>query len=531
MKQPAMDLPQFSRIKQRSATWLRRLEIVSLMTLAVESANRNLSDVFVPKLRNYRPASWWTENDDLCLIYKIWKWGFAQYRKVRVDDDISFTCQSLPRPERLLARIGRLADGIREFYFDAVNRDRFAMPWQPYEREKVVRELLYGGVPLSPDGSHDCGQFRENCALSNRTIEELKRFAKQLMEIGDDEHPDLNHDNDDNSDSDDDPEGRTTVKPVRSSRLRLRYERLTQLRRTFLRFSEEEMKEHFSFLPRWRCMPRGWTSQMEFFFFREICRQGCGTNNTRILKMPEFEGLFEPIVPLNIDSTSNCLHRAKYALDFMEQHPLETLGKRATGQTKKMTYNAAVSVIPIPEIAYDCNGAPELPIHATPLTYVSDLGHIVIDRPGFHTDRSIYPAGFTSSRPYFSVLNPAEKARYTCEILDTGGEMPLFRVTMLNHPELCSDGNIPSIPWIKVGRKVLEMRGDANGRLGISGPDYFGLLTPVICYLIQQMEGADKCANYVMKRFEATPPQPKPKENEKGKKGGVSYSDSQDPAR
>jgi hypothetical protein len=59
-------------------------------------------------------------------------------------------------------------------------------------------------------------------------------------------------------------------------------------------------------------------------------------------------------------------------------------------------------------------------------------------------------------------------------------------------------------------KQVFHMRGDVGKRANISGPDYFELTSPVICYLIQQMEGA----NYAMKQFKITPSTPAENENE-----------------
>jgi hypothetical protein len=50
------------------------------------------------------------------------------------------------------------------------------------------------------------------------------------------------------------------------------------------------------------------------------------------------------------------------------------------------------------------------------------------------------------------------------------------------------------------------LRGRRPGVITISGAEYFGLLSPDICYVIQHMDGAEQCQNYVMRRFE--PPMP-----------------------
>jgi hypothetical protein len=245
---------------------------------------------------------------------------------------------------------------------------------------------------------------------------------------------------------------------------------------------------------------------MEFVVFKEICERGlCATKE--ILTMPEFEGVLEGVPP-GFMRPCAALHRLQYILHFIEGYPLETRRKPGIKVRRRMTEEAALNSIRVSNIAYNENGSPKLPIHVSEVTSVSDLGRIVFDRRGFHSEHWIYPAGFRSSRLCFSTLNPSEKVWYTCEILDTGGELPLFRVTMDSHPDISFEGNSPGSPWTIIANKVMEMRGNGHPRLALPGPEYFGLASPAISYLIQQMDGADKCADYVMKPFEEAPPKP-----------------------
>jgi hypothetical protein len=189
--------------------------------------------------------------------------------------------------------------------------------------------------------------------LLHRTIEELKGFAMELMEIGENDGSALDHNaevdenNDDHTDGDDHTDDGPGTSWIAPARLRDRYDWLTKLRRTFLKLSEEELRKSFSFLPRWRCMPEGWMNQLEFLFFKEICERGWSITNNRILKMPEFEGLFQSTV----GRCFRCyLHRLTYVLGFIERHPLETLGKQVIVRTTRLTCDADGGAIQIPEI-------------------------------------------------------------------------------------------------------------------------------------------------------------------------------------
>jgi hypothetical protein len=346
--------------------------------------------------------------------------------------------------------------------------------------------------------------------LENRTDEETERLVKTLLDVGVDQHPDLNQD-DENTDTDEDDDDnvddddRILVTARTSSQLRERFDSFTRLRRTFLKYNDEEMNEYFSFLPHFGTRPRRWTSHIECVFFKEICERGC-VNMRDILKMPEFEGLLEGPPPCFMRRPRLAMQRLKFILDFIERDSLETLRESGIGKMRRLSQEVDEHLMLISNIAYDENGSPKLPIHLSKQIYVSDLGHIVTDRRGFHTDHYIYPAGFRSSRFYFSTLNPSERVWYTSEILDIGGELPLFRVTMDSHPEISFESNSPSAPWNIIADKAREIRSDGDRHSTVSGPDYFGLTSPIICYLIQQMECADQCVNYVMKQFEKAPP-------------------------
>jgi chromodomain-helicase-DNA-binding protein 7 len=208
---------------------------------------------------------------------------------------------------------------------------------------------------------------------------------------------------------------------------------------------------------------------------------------------PDFFELTSPEICSLIQRMDGADKCANYVMKQFELVP-----RRPAAKEKKEEAPA----LPIPIIPRDENGKPIFPIHLFNGFCVMDLGHIVTDRPAFHTEQFIFPAGFKSSRTYFSVLNASKKVRYTSEILDTGDEAPLFRVTMEDRPEISFEGPNPTLPWTYLIRRILELRGDASGRFtALTGAQYYGLQFPAVCYLIQEMDGADKCGNYVMTRF------------------------------
>jgi chromodomain-helicase-DNA-binding protein 7 len=372
----------------------------------------------------------------------------------------------------------------------------------------ALKHLLHGRVPLSADGSEDRRKSNEMCDFTDRTDEQMKRLASSVIGVEDvdDHQADGIDGNDDRSHGANEGRIDWSAPPTPALAFRL-LDSLAQLRRAFVKYSEEGMSEYFSYIPRWPKMPTRWTNHMEFVFFRELCERGIEVR-PEILRMPEFNDVFRSEPPPCLSRNVRVLPRLNYVLDFIERNELETLrtGKELRRRKKKHIMHG-LDLMPTPEIAYDDHGAPVLPMHIGLTALLLDLGHIVTDRPGFHNERYIFPAGFKSSRLCFSTIDPTEKVRYTSEILDTGGEQPLFRVTMDDHPEISFEGNTPSFPWNLIAKRLLEGRPGDGRTSKMTGTEYFGLHSPAVCYVIQHMEGADKCVNYVMRPFERRVPE------------------------
>jgi hypothetical protein len=219
-----------------------------------------------------------------------------------------------------------------------------------------------------------------------------------------------------------------------------------------------------------------------------------GVENRLVAPGPEYFGLLKPVVCYLIQQMEGADQCTNYVMKQFAPAP-----PKAEAKPKE---KEEAPPLPIPRIPRDEDGKPIFPIRLSNTVWITDLGHIVSDRVNFHTERFIYPVGFKSSRPYFSTFDPPQKVRYTSEIVDTGAELPVFRVTMDGHPEVSFEGPTLSSPWNALTRKIFELRGEAGGRVAtVTGAQYFGLHHPAIRYLIQQMEGADKCVNYVMTRF------------------------------
>lgn len=170
-------------------------------------------------------------------------------------------------------------------------------------------------------------------------------------------------------------------------------------------------------------------------------------------------------------------------------------------------------------IAVDAKGKPIFPISLGGLT-VHSLGEIVHERPGFHSERYIWPVGYCSSRTYPSMKNPENKCIYTCKILD-GGFGPQFEMCPEDDPEHPIIASSATACHCVVLKAVNKARGRDASNTG-SGPEFFGFSHPTIQYLIQSLPGARKCSKYQWVKFELPKPQ--------SKQGKLSSSSTADPS-
>ncbi|KAH0794608.1 F/Y-rich N-terminus family protein [Histomonas meleagridis] len=144
-------------------------------------------------------------------------------------------------------------------------------------------------------------------------------------------------------------------------------------------------------------------------------------------------------------------------------------------------------------------GEVRLPILFGQTLKIVQIGKCITDRPLFHNDRYIYPAGFISEKLYASLLNPNQKEWYRSMIIDRGGDGPVFRVEMKKHPKIFFEGDKPSNPWVNlvkaVDKKKARMAINHSKVAAVSGPKYFGLCEPLVLKIVRSLPGAELILN------------------------------------
>ena len=526
MRQSSMIDTEFvSLVQKKGSTWIKRIEMLYYLNMAVEKANRNPEEIFVPAVQGSNPAEdWWCENDDRYLIYGTWKNGFSRTDEILGDEELKFTfkgddTKSPPQKDQLTPRVRKLANGLKRYfsgetrhnenssYEPSSRRDRL---WLKRDKSTVLQQMLHGGVPLKENGDYDWAQFREICGFTDKTDEQMEAYVMEMMEAGTNEEHEKGEEHvDDEKEQDDDEKGaESNGTAVTASRISQRFKSLTQLRKVFLKYTKAEVAEYFTYIPRWRNVPRTWDDKHEFEFFKAISERGWGVC-ADILKSDKFEGVFKDEPPAFVTTDARVMKRLNFVLEYIQKNALETLrSKEANSESKKKKApKEQKDILDLPQVEMGPDGEPKMPLALTSTSWIVSLGHIVSDRSGFHTRRYIYPAGFKSTRLYASTLDTNVRVRYNCEIIDNGDAVPLFRVSMEDKPEVKYEGNSPTSPWTLILKRILELRPEKT--ISISGPEIFGLADPKVIYCIQRMKGANECVNYIPRQFSDKPAPPK----------------------
>lgn len=145
------------------------------------------------------------------------------------------------------------------------------------------------------------------------------------------------------------------------------------------------------------------------------------------------------------------------------------------------------------------SNVPMFPITLGTLT-IYDLGEILPQKSGFHSERYIWPVGYCSTRLYPSMIDPDRRIQYFCYIKD-GGNEPLFEIIAEDEPDKPVTASTATACHCFILKRLNKARGKETTNTG-SGPEFFGFSHSTIQYLIQCLPGANKCEKYIPSSFE-----------------------------
>ncbi|KAH0790980.1 F/Y-rich N-terminus family protein [Histomonas meleagridis] len=474
-------------IHDKSYELLQRLEVLHYIERAMSLSGNNMDKLQIGRIVGKKPSENWNEEYDKLLVIAAYKYGFGVYDFLSEDKDKRFMelfmngkIQHQMLNERLL-KIGESLKRINVSFIQKVD-DSYPSEDENFEfdeefdddnqfsRSEKSRIFKY----LVRFGIDNYEKMRNDIGLNSKPLENLKEYVEAFMQKCEN----------------------GTMPHVTAVRVKTRVESMNRLR-SILQLGIEFFKR----APRWRQLPQSWNSSIEFSFFQEIKNRGITAMN-EIAQLDTFKTIDFPAF---IFKTKSIMLRIKSLYEFSQKN---WVSSKPSKPRPPVTENPSQKDAHL--IAKVLNGDVKYPFKISSSSYILDIGTIVTDRPLFHTQTYIYPAGYKSTRLFSSLDDPTERVTYLSEIIDNGTETPRFRVTQEGTDHVF-EGDTPTAPWAKILKKFTEK--NAKKGKSISGPDAFLLKSPVTISLIQQQPGIEELENYQMKKYNLNPSHNKKKKS------------------
>ena len=538
------------KLKEETPTLLRRMELLGYLANAVKEAGERPELIKLARALGTSPSEWWTEENDRMLVLGTYRYGYGRYDHFCEDSELAIRRVALGSEQRKLdERIIRLAEVIKRsvsFQLEGMARgdlgdliisdgedfDEDDLPNQQLTRHD--RRKLYQYVCRMGLDSYENIRMNTNVRCS---VEDVKSYVDTLIAKANDPSSNL---------------------PANTAaRIRSRVANMKALREVMSLLSDED----WEYVPRWRQMPDYWTPQIERTFFKQVLDKGMGVYE-EIIALPVFAEVVQRGLPPFVTKDASIIKRIQTLHDYAKKprpdrkKTLKIPNPFKAARSKPKPQKAEEPYLPVKPAKHDekyqnetpppsksppvkqakpamtvprsdtpaneehstgmlegkvltldelATGPVEYPVNVTSASQILSIGHIVTDRPGFHSKRYIYPAGYKSCRFFSSPYSQDKRIVWCSEIIDDGGPVPLFRVSCNDEGrEAKFEGRTPTAPWA-LALKDIATRFKGKGK-SISGPEAYLLASKTATFLIQQLPGADMCASYEKKDFKAWPP-------------------------
>ena len=475
---------------------MKRISVLHFLRSFAETTQVDVDDL---RLSQPGPASWWTKEHDRALAIGICKYGMSHYEFFECDEDKRLRDISRYHDGQRLsyAQLNKRAEEVANKALDVlmnmdtkedlakcISETKLGESWNVDEIQAVLGHLEAHGIELDKDGEYDWEAVAGSLNGIDRPQDEISSFIEELLWMCEYHSKEI---------------GVDTINSL--FMLKKRINGMYQLRMLFLGHTDAEVKEILSKVPKWRIMSNAWTPDLEFAWLSELLLHGFGAH----LPVFETEEMHQVSgnnsVPEVFKHDLHIIQRIAVIFEHAKANHLvnDHMSQQTKARKIDATAPAVSQAVPGPDTEI------EYPIMITPNSFIHNLGTIEYKRPGFHSERYIYPIGFKTSRISASLDNPDERTRWYSEIIDTGENTPVFRVWMEGRPNTIFQGVTPTAPWSQALKAVASCRRNKGKVTSISGPEAFLLASPIATYLIQNLPNADKCTNYVMRNVSANP--------------------------
>ncbi|KAH0789190.1 F/Y-rich N-terminus family protein [Histomonas meleagridis] len=423
---------EYFKLISPGASWkLNRLTMLFFLHSYATSLKNPPDDIILPQVFIQKPCENWTDQDDKALIYGTWKYGFQQY------DKIEFPCGVKEFQTTLLTnRLRSLVSGL----FSIADKNQKKRNIKPQGIGKRMHHMIIRYLTLY--GYPDPKLFAEQLK-TDIPVEQISLYVDTLLKYCDDM---VNNKTPEIGILIEAPQAISTAQRI--------------LRRVdFFKRIREYYHQHINVL-----------NSKDLFLLKYIDEHGT----------------------IGMDSCPEIT--SEFGNDKLESKIFERLAEItqifANKRHKNGVERLTLHDYELKNFLSNEDGSPQLPLKIGQTLTILSLGEYV-NKPKFQTNRYIYTNGFVSEHIYHSVENPKEKEWYRSSIIDEGGEFPLFKVEFKKNPEIYFTGQTPSTPWISVVKAVEEKKKElgmpATRSLTISGPEFYGLSSPICLHLLQNL--------------------------------------------
>lgn len=544
----------WDRIEKLASVWLRRLMLLDSLGNALRlCASKETQQAAYNAIDNLKdgvsPFDWWGREADLALLSGVYKHGFGNYEALQKDPQFTSAFRppvlgtqvskskdrfhlendpenlalregdkfAWPEANILTRRLRRLVDHISriEKESDAMGKNIKEKPtrgWTKREKLELVKILMmWGCPPVMDDSANVHWQFLRNQAsmgpLKNRDessiencIKSLRREMLQLLESSD-SLQDKEHTNATESGY-----GMLIGPKVLSYKTAVRLKERLDLIDT-LKQAMDILREdwgHLSLpLSQRNNMPSWWEAgHHDRELVKGVLAHGFGNWETIFESSSlNFSNAY-PISESGIHlDPKACMKRLRFICSNLRRHLRKLKARRKrnfvedkenemTEEPRRFKRTRHIEIPRTPD------GRPVLPLALTDRITILDLGTIEYKRAGFHTDRHVFPIGFTSMRIYASMVDKVQRTTYTCTIRDGGSAGPLFRVIPDDSPGTVIERDSASGAWAIVAGASSKIRGIERQKITISGTEMFGLSHPTVIQLLSELPGAEYCSTF-----------------------------------
>jgi hypothetical protein len=368
-------------ITKNAMPWIKEIDLMSRFQFSFESTKS------IPLIRLGGPAftDAWKEEHDTALCHASWRFGLGIY------DHMSEACDS-HQLQPLLGVLGsieesRIADRARkvckfvgsipmanETIINTLS-SRDVEGWPKEDQEKIIAHLLQFGVDVDESDEPDYLSLLERCRLKDPDHYEARAFVEGLLsecrQFG----------------------GNSQLPAGVASHLTERVATIATLR-SLLKQPPDELRKWFGEI-RWRGVPKSWQPQHELSFFLELFQRGFDQAQ-KILAEEPLSALFEAEPPSILTQPEELIRRIR-KIDARIHRPAPRARKAAPPKPKRDAPTPAKRATPGWDDIWN-EGDVQYPVQISSTSFLLDVGQIVTDRPGFHAQRYIAPAGDTTTR-------------------------------------------------------------------------------------------------------------------------------------